>query len=126
MEVAATDSEPYVLKPPKSAEYSEGLEIQIMRTIADYYNFKIEYKELPIGESPWVFDSNGTIVGLFGLLHRKEADLLFHGVRLRIERLFEIGEALTPHFEDELVWVVPYRLPWSKWNFIFKVFPSVL
>lgn len=110
--VATIVAEPYVLGPNESLKYTDGLEIRILHALSQQLNFQIEHKQTPRGENPWVFNgSGGKHLGLFGLLDRREVDVLFHGVRQRLDRK-EIGEAVLCHTFDSLVWVVPVKSTW--------------
>lgn len=120
--VATVDSVPYVLKPEKDLLYNEGLEVRIMNLISKNLNFRMIYKESPKGENPWLNRlPDGRVIGLFGLLHRMEADILFHGARIRDDR-YALGDATAIHTFDDLVWVYPKKIRSHEWGSLFKIF----
>lgn len=78
----------------------------------------------PEGENPWVSKSkDGKIVGLFGVIYRQEADVLFHGIRIRPDRC-ALGDLILIHTFDTLNYVVPrysYTFDWKSLFIIFNI-----
>lgn len=106
IKMATFYAEPYVMIPEIPGEYTDGIDVRTVLTLRDYFNFRVEFVESPEGENPFVAFVNGTPSGLFGLLIRGEADMMFVGLRNRYDRT-SLAEALTSHIEDISIWVVP-------------------
>lgn len=122
IKVATTYSEPYVLTPEVENEFTEGLEIRMFNMIAKRLNFRVEYKPAPEGENPWVSKTvNGRVTGLFGVVHRQEADVLFHGIRIRPDRC-ALADLILIHSFDTLNWVVPRNSFMFDWKSLFMIF----
>lgn len=120
--VGATFAVPYVLKTENKTHFEEGTEVSIMETIAEHYNFQIEYKAVPEGENPWVVQTpDGKITGIFGLLHRSEVDIAYHGIRLRDDRC-KIADVTVIHSFDNLAWVFPKKMKVFGWRSLFIIF----
>lgn len=121
--VGMAGNPPYVARDVKTPGYfDDGLEVVMLRAIAQHLNFSMQYKTTPPGENAWVLVSAaGKLSGLFGLLHRQEADIAAFGCRLTADRYFAV-EALHSHTEDWFMWIVPTPGPASNWDSIYVAY----
>lgn len=104
---------PYVFDPdPGTYQYTKGVEVLVMKTIAEYFNGVPEYlyKVTSTG-SNWISKGkNGTLAGALGMLARYEVDVGFSCLMLNYERYLH-ADFLVSHVEDDIVWFVPTPRP---------------
>lgn len=102
----------------------QGVEIRMLKIFALKNNFTLKYKESPEGENPFlIYDQAQKRVGLLGLLYRQEADIACFGVGLGNDRYYA-AEALDPHTQDTLVWMIATPSPTSNWDSVYIGFSS--
>lgn len=114
---------PYVIEPEKPNEYKEGLDIRLAQSLAEYFNFKIKYIELPENMSPYIIYQNGKPSGFHEMLHKQELDMMLFGVRINDLRN-QIADPLDSYTEDALVWVVPTPHLKPHWTSISNAFTN--
>ncbi|KAL0275568.1 UNVERIFIED_CONTAM: hypothetical protein PYX00_003382 [Menopon gallinae] len=113
VKLGASQNQPYVIPTETPGVYTEGIDVRTIFTLRDHLNFTVEFVKLPKDQNPYMTFVNGTPSGLFGMLYRGEADVVFLGLRNRHDRAI-FGEALTSHLEDISVWIVPVKFVQSE------------
>ncbi|XP_037779897.1 G-protein coupled receptor moody-like isoform X2 [Penaeus monodon] len=68
-------------------KFPYGIDIEVVKALADVYNFTIEYIEPPPGEFWGVLTENGTWNGMVGKISRNEADMGVANLFLTLHRL---------------------------------------
>lgn len=119
--VAAVDfMDPYVMPSLKADSY-KGVEIDLIHTITNFYNFNLSFKTTPKGTNSRVVYVNRTTSGLFGLLNKHQADLAFAGMMRNPDR-FATSEVIYPHTEDKLLWCYPRPKSEISWTSLYRAF----
>lgn len=103
---------PYVMPPSDHItgtelyNFSSGIEIQLMNTIAEKANIKVMYTMSDTDKWSSI-SANGTMTGAFLQLSEEKADVAMSSLELTEQRLayFDIS---TPYIMDSLLWCVPH------------------
>jgi len=126
IKAGVTISAPFVMPPKEPNQYDEGIEIRAMKIIQRIFNFSVEYVSQPDGESPWIMAGpNNTVIGLFGLLDRCEADIIFHGVQLSYARCLA-SDCLQAHITESTHLFCPLMESFDPWIILYRGFEPVL
>ena len=104
--------------------YSEGWEVNFLKTIAESMNSSIYYILPPPKNEKWgdLLD-NGSFTGLTGDLVHNRADIGFAAWPLN-PRTLQALDATKTYFRDEWVWWVPCAKKIPRWKSIFMVFST--
>lgn len=94
---------PYVFAPEESGFTDKGIEVQLLNTIAEKMNFRLNIIQV---NDVMATSVNGSPAGVFELLNDQKIDLAFSCLMLNQERHL-LAQALHPYVYDSLVWFVP-------------------
>lgn len=86
----------------KSNDYS-GVSVELINTLARYFNFKIYYDIVP--DEGFIFD-NGTAEGPLKVLYENKADLAIATWWLKVNRL-KFFDASISYISDHLIFIIP-------------------
>lgn len=104
---------PYVMPPKEHIagteiyEFDDGLEINLINTIAEQANFKIIYSMSNTTQNFGNVDSNGTTTGIFSALREEKTDIALGSLALSEEGGEKFDFSTTYHTES-LTWCVPH------------------
>lgn len=101
----SNNSVPYIFADKRAdGSYSlRGRDIELVKTLAQYLNFKIEY--VFIGDEGVLLE-NGTATGPFQMLLEKKADLIIADYWLKVNRLKFI-DYTTPYISQQIAFIIP-------------------
>jgi len=104
--------------------YSEGWEVNFLKTIAECLNSSTYYILPPPNNEQWGdLLENGSFTGLTGDLVHNRADIGFAAWSLH-PRTLQVLDATKTYFRDEWVWWVPCAKKIPRWKSISMVFST--
>lgn len=123
--VSAAPNEPYVMAPNPSGVFENGIEVEIIQNIVKSIDMGLKWISLPANEHPRMLkNAKNEYAGLFGLLHRLEADLAFGGISGIVERSY-VTELTTFHTQDIISWLLASAPEANNLGAIFSVFSII-
>lgn len=107
----SNNSVPYIFAEKRAnGSYSlRGRDIELVNTLGQYLNFKIEY--VFVGDEGVLLE-NGTATGPFKMLLEKKADLIIADYWLKANRL-QFIDYTTPYISQQIAFIIP---PGSELN----------
>lgn len=118
---------PYVIAPARINPYqttinlTEGLDIQMLNTIAKAANFTIEYSISEKIEDWGSILENGTSTGLFEALLKEKVQMAVGTLAATVNR-FKYFDPSVPYTTDRITWCVPSASLKPKWLNVFNIF----
>lgn len=104
---------PYIMPPKQHIagtelyDFDDGLEINLINTIAERANFKIIYSMSHTTQNFGTVNSNGTTTGVFTVLREESADIAMGSLALSEQRA-EKFDFSTTYYTESLTWCVPH------------------
>lgn len=104
---------PYIMPPKQHIpgtelyEFDDGLEVNLINTIAQRANFKVIYTMSNKTQNFGTVNSNGTTTGIFTALREEMADIAMGSLALSEERA-EKFDFSTSYYTESLTWCVPH------------------
>ncbi|KAF5299275.1 hypothetical protein FQA39_LY02448 [Lamprigera yunnana] len=117
---------PYVL-PPKSGQFLDGVEIELINLMAKVANFSVIYLNIDStrpGGWGFVYE-NGTAEGSLLKLKNEECDILIGSFGATNER-HKFYDYIVYNFPESLTWCVPHAKDAHPWVKLFMVLPGRL
>ncbi|KAF5289204.1 hypothetical protein FQR65_LT00090 [Abscondita terminalis] len=115
---------PYVL-PPKKNVFSEGVEIQLLNTMADEANFTIQYLTTNKTQNWGTIANNGSASETLLVLQNEKCDTVVGSFAATLER-HKHFDYIIYNFPESLTWCVPHARDSYQWVKLFMVLPSSL
>lgn len=120
---------PYILAPRNfnssktrtGINFTRGIEINLLNTIAKAVNFKTVYSVSSKIEDWGYILENGSALGIFESLMTDEVDIGIGSLAATINRFLHLTPSL-PYTTESLSWCVPSAVLEPKWRSIFNMF----
>lgn len=117
---------PFIIKPRKvydvrNVNFTKGIEIMLMNTIAKVANFSVIYS-LSEKEQDWgnIF-RNRTATGMMKTLLNEEVDVGLGALATLLYRHFHFDSSVT-YYQESITWCVPHALPEPRWRCLLIIF----
>jgi len=122
---------PFIIKSQTDEDddevfYTDGLEIQLLRTIAHSLNSTLEYLPPPANDSKWgARQPCGSWTGLVGDVYYKRADVALASMTATDERKKYLETTIT-YWSNSVVWIVPRPKFISGWRSLLGIFKPTM
>lgn len=121
---------PYVVQPKDfnrstiGINFTQGLEIQMMNTVAKALNFTPVYTVSQKSEDWGSISENGTAFGIFKTLLNDEHDLAISCLASTPNRFLHFDPSV-PYTTESLTWCIPSALLKPKWLSVFNIYEEL-
>nr|CAD7413712.1 unnamed protein product [Timema cristinae] len=131
--ITAFEYDPYVLSQQNDSSttygvnFDDGLEIRLLRFIADFLKFQIVFQKPPTNSIRWGrVLPNGTMTGLIADISYKKSDIVFTACELVSMKTKMNFESTHHYFRESLIWLVPCARPIPRWRSLSRIFSPML